>query len=425
MEFIFQQEGNLGAFLLVLLLLLGLLYFLLPIFIWRIWYWSYQSNRHLTELNIKLELLIREIAPDALPAVEVAEEPGGEPLAEPSSADDIAAAAAFASATAEAEQDDFFSDEDDIDFSMSDDIEDDGEASVDTELPDVGDEAPGGEEESAEDAAVGEAPGEEPTEDDEPEDELVMDFEDEPDEGSFGDQEEDIFTEEDKDEEEQSGGEVDGDDFSFTGTPPTSSAGIDVSEDASSDFTVEHFESNEEKSFEFEDVDDKSLEGPDDTFDDEDFAAPQAAEPGSAPSGWDESSTDDIWGESSASADADTASAPGADSDDLSFDGDVGSAFDEPKNKESVGDVADSFLSDLEEKLNLDSLAGKQADVPADPPRPAPSAPEPPPAEEKPAESHATLFARCEGCGHKLAYKQSLSGKRVRCPACRTAFALP
>jgi hypothetical protein len=34
-------------------------------------------------------------------------------------------------------------------------------------------------------------------------------------------------------------------------------------------------------------------------------------------------------------------------------------------------------------------------------------------------------LARCGGCGHKLAYKEALSGKRVRCPACQQAFVLP
>ncbi len=34
-------------------------------------------------------------------------------------------------------------------------------------------------------------------------------------------------------------------------------------------------------------------------------------------------------------------------------------------------------------------------------------------------------LARCGGCGHKLAYKDALSGKRVKCPACQQAFVLP
>lgn len=55
------------------------------------------------------------------------------------------------------------------------------------------------------------------------------------------------------------------------------------------------------------------------------------------------------------------------------------------------------------------------------------------PAEENPAviplpdnprkpDSH---LARCGTCGHKLAYKKKLSGKRVRCPACKTPLVLP
>ncbi len=35
------------------------------------------------------------------------------------------------------------------------------------------------------------------------------------------------------------------------------------------------------------------------------------------------------------------------------------------------------------------------------------------------------LLARCGGCGHKLAYKESLAGKRVKCPACQQVFVLP
>ena len=87
--------------------------------------------------------------------------------------------------------------------------------------------------------------------------------------------------------------------------------------------------------------------------------------------------------------------------------------------------MANSFLSDLEKKLNLDTIASQPSAAPKPPPTPQPEPPKAPAPKPEPAESHATLFARCEGCGHKLAYKQSLSGKRVRCPACRTAFALP
>jgi hypothetical protein len=36
-----------------------------------------------------------------------------------------------------------------------------------------------------------------------------------------------------------------------------------------------------------------------------------------------------------------------------------------------------------------------------------------------------TSLARCGGCGHKLAYKEALAGKRVKCPACKKIFVLP
>ncbi|NLC71787.1 MAG: hypothetical protein GX751_10570 [Desulfuromonadaceae bacterium] len=45
---------------------------------------------------------------------------------------------------------------------------------------------------------------------------------------------------------------------------------------------------------------------------------------------------------------------------------------------------------------------------------PAPSTPEP---------DRAILV--CESCGNKLAYRRNLSGKRARCPACKTVLRLP
>ena len=74
MEILFQQEGSLGYIVLLISLLVGLLYLLMPFFIWRIWYWSQQNNKHLKEMSSNLELLIRDIAPDALPPLEVPEE---------------------------------------------------------------------------------------------------------------------------------------------------------------------------------------------------------------------------------------------------------------------------------------------------------------------------------------------------------------
>ncbi|WP_139800638.1 hypothetical protein [Geothermobacter hydrogeniphilus] len=55
------------------------------------------------------------------------------------------------------------------------------------------------------------------------------------------------------------------------------------------------------------------------------------------------------------------------------------------------------------------------------------------PVEEKPAiialepdpQRPTVKLARCGQCNHKLAYKETLSGKKARCPSCRSAFVLP
>ena len=62
----------------------------------------------------------------------------------------------------------------------------------------------------------------------------------------------------------------------------------------------------------------------------------------------------------------------------------------------------------------------------AAPPEPAAAAPPPdiirlPQDPQRPA----TNLARCGGCGHKLAYKESLAGKRVKCPSCQKPLVLP
>ncbi len=413
MEILFQQEGSLGYLILMISLLVGLLYLLMPFFIWRIWYWSQQNNKHLKEMSANLELLIRDIAPDALPPLEVSEEK--EEATEESAAD----------ATEQADEELFaeegfagdLSDDDGMDFSMSDEFEDVTDDIVGSEISDFTD----GTSEDLAESKTDEDSGQEESEDDE---ELVMDFDDEPEEAAEGDQQEEFFSEQEEESssEDDTGFSSDTSGFDFPQEETPAPSEIPVSEDASSDFTVEHFESNEEKSFEFEDVDDDAFSGADDTFPGE-APAPEESTEETEDSGWgkSESSTDDIWGEE--------ASAPAGKPVEKEFSqdaGDVGSAFDEPAKKdESVGDVANSFLSDLEDKLNLDSFEEQPSAPPEPPPAPAP-APEPEPKPEpEPADSQATLFARCEGCGHKLAYKQALSGKRVRCPACRTAFALP
>lgn len=44
--------------------------------------------------------------------------------------------------------------------------------------------------------------------------------------------------------------------------------------------------------------------------------------------------------------------------------------------------------------------------------------------EPDPAKPQVAL-ARCRDCGHKLAYRMELAGKKVRCPSCRSALYLP
>jgi hypothetical protein len=439
MEFLLQQEGSLGTILLLVSLLVGLLYLLMPFFIWRIWFWSHQNSKHLKELNTKLELLIRDIAPDALPPIEAPEESPAEETDEQSATGEEESPA---DGTSEGDENVLpgaglegdLAEEDDMDFSISDEFEDVSDDLADSEISDfTDDEADEGFAGDLSDRATEESPA-----DDSEEDELVMDFDDEEDETSEEmteetpeEDEEDIFSESTEESEPES--EADDRDFTFEKEENVAVAPseIPVTETDPSDFTVEHFESNEEKSFEFEDVDDSSFDGPEDSFSEEELASDEAPEASTeAKDDWGESSTDDIWGDE-AGLPSDTTGTPASQEDEeISFgdESDLGSAFDEPKAEAkdgNIGDVANSFLNDLEDKLNLDSFTEKSTTPPEPPPAPQPDPPKPTEPEPKPTESQSTLFARCEGCGHKLAYKQALSGKRVRCPACRTAFALP
>jgi len=77
------------------------------------------------------------------------------------------------------------------------------------------------------------------------------------------------------------------------------------------------------------------------------------------------------------------------------------------------------------------------AETPAEEPAAAPAeeaaVAETKPVEEKPAiialepdpQRPTVKLARCGQCDHKLAYKETLSGKKARCPSCRSAFVLP
>ena len=94
---------------------------------------------------------------------------------------------------------------------------------------------------------------------------------------------------------------------------------------------------------------------------------------------------------------------------------DFGAAFEqmEPSlSAQSLDDIAASILKDQETPAPIEPETKPLPEIEPEP-KPAPVA--------KPV----TLFARCEGCNHKLAYKETLSGKRVRCPACSAAFKLP
>jgi hypothetical protein len=110
---------------------------------------------------------------------------------------------------------------------------------------------------------------------------------------------------------------------------------------------------------------------------------------------------------------------------------DFAAAFDEIEtslSSESLDDIAESILKDQEPPAPIEiepapSVEIKPEPIPKIVPEPAPI-PEISP-EPQPAPKPTTLFARCEGCNHKLAYKETLSGKRVRCPACSVAFKLP
>ncbi len=110
---------------------------------------------------------------------------------------------------------------------------------------------------------------------------------------------------------------------------------------------------------------------------------------------------------------------------------DFAAAFDEIEpslSSERLDDLAASILKDQETLDSVEIEPTPSVEIKAEP---IPNiVPEPPPLPEispvsKPAPKPATLFARCEGCNHKLAYKETLSGKRVRCPACSVAFKLP
>ena len=62
--------------------------------------------------------------------------------------------------------------------------------------------------------------------------------------------------------------------------------------------------------------------------------------------------------------------------------------------------------------------------LPEAPERPAPAPPDVISLPQDP-QRPATNLARCGGCGHKLAYKESLAGKRVKCPSCQKPLVLP
>ena len=100
--------------------------------------------------------------------------------------------------------------------------------------------------------------------------------------------------------------------------------------------------------------------------------------------------------------------------------------------------AADMDDFSFEEENGEDAFGMSTEEPPTEePPAEEPPAEEPP-AEEPPAEEPPGIvplpanpdrpgvsMARCAACDHKLAYRETLSGKRARCPSCKSAFVLP
>lgn len=101
--------------------------------------------------------------------------------------------------------------------------------------------------------------------------------------------------------------------------------------------------------------------------------------------------------------------------------------FDSVFNSDESSTEADPFASFGAEQTDEteDAFQETGEEAPAAEPEPA--------AEEAPAiialepdpQRPTVKLARCGQCDHKLAYKESLRGKKARCPSCQSAFVLP
>jgi len=111
---------------------------------------------------------------------------------------------------------------------------------------------------------------------------------------------------------------------------------------------------------------------------------------------------------------------------------DFDSAFDAgQEDRASSAEEQDPFASfDTGQTATEETDEARQdADEAVEEEEPAAAEPE----EEKPAiipldpdpQRPTVKLARCGQCDHKLAYKEALSGKKARCPSCKSAFMLP
>jgi len=470
MDFFFAEEGP-GLLFGFLFFLGSCLYLLLPFIVWRIWISARQTSQQMQELNARLERLIGVIAPEAAqpqpaPSPEL---PASTPLPDPPAHADTAVteAAALAAATTWAEnplqyEESAFTEEAEGGFSFGDeppleetpsDLDSTGyretaEArnafgfETEDSLPPMEFDMPEDDMETSTDIPWEEEPAaqEEPF--------PAEPFAATPPAEEYGASAE-SFTEEAPEEEhlgseppvaetpsdidvapvsEQENFELEGnlsedtdfgeEDFSFE--TEENEYGQDLNRFADVDFS----ESTEE--FELEPspgaVSEFSWEQEGSTEDelaDEDFSIqpePTGATDDDLASAFDENLNPNIDANDSGFTLPDPTEEPGSGSDselelELPPDFSMSSDFD-----------LDAELKSSTPDFSGNSAFTEKAPEPPAPEPPAPAFTPPPPApENKPA----TLFARCEGCGHKLAYKATLSGKRVRCPACQVAFVLP
>jgi len=469
MDFLFA-EGGTGLLFGLLFLLGALLYLLLPFVVWRIWQALKHNGNQLQELNARLERLIGVIAPEA-----------AQPLAEPMTmalpATGDATAEAVVAAAAMLESDTLPLDSQTRDESAP------AMVATETEFDFGQDDA--AELPSTEKSFASLAEPDDTLQDEvefgfEADDNLPPVEYDLPDSGADSDQNEsfaatnleppttETFTAAPAADDIDVAAMSEQDDFELQGNLPSD----------------DDLGLGDEETFTFETEDDPFSQDLD-RFEDTDFTAENSEDFELEPSP--NAISEFSWDESGSTLDEDesetdlAASTPEQIAGDSPSDSELASAFDETVNPHAgsidadfpadeawsepaaTADVSGSdsefefdLPADFDSDTGFDLDAELQSSTPdfstgveftdtapeppapeppaPEPPAPEPPAPEPPkpvpmpefpkpaaPAENKPT----TLFARCEGCGHKLAYKSTLSGKRVRCPACQVAFVLP